>query len=158
MGKRMPETCWAVLKRRAINVRDWCVWLFDLFECMMMHGLTNPKVITWVRSSNSAHISQSSLWLVGKGRGKSTRKCESVHYFIFWREFCFLLLYIYSCMIFVFTREVSWERKYYLSSLHMFGFWGWWCTIRSLCMKCNFYGRSIILTFKQGCWRLVVLR
>jgi hypothetical protein len=42
-GTRMPETCWAVFKRRAINLRDWCIWLVDLFECMMMHGLTNPK-------------------------------------------------------------------------------------------------------------------
>jgi hypothetical protein len=41
MGERMPETCWAVFERRAINLRDWCAWLADLFECMMMHGLTN---------------------------------------------------------------------------------------------------------------------
>jgi hypothetical protein len=27
MGMRMPETCWAVFKRRAINQRDWCNWL-----------------------------------------------------------------------------------------------------------------------------------
>jgi hypothetical protein len=27
MGKRMPETCWAVFKRWAINLRDWCIWL-----------------------------------------------------------------------------------------------------------------------------------
>jgi len=27
MGMRMPETCWAVFKRRAINLRDWCIWL-----------------------------------------------------------------------------------------------------------------------------------
>jgi hypothetical protein len=45
MGMRMPETCWTVFERRAINLRDWCIWLFDLFECMMMHGLTNPKLI-----------------------------------------------------------------------------------------------------------------
>jgi hypothetical protein len=32
MGMRMPETCWAVLKRQAINLRDWCIWLVDLFE------------------------------------------------------------------------------------------------------------------------------
>jgi len=32
MGKRMPETCWAVFKRRAINLRDWYIWLVDLFE------------------------------------------------------------------------------------------------------------------------------
>jgi len=43
MGKRMPETYWAVFERRAINLRDWCICLVDLFECMMMHGLTNPK-------------------------------------------------------------------------------------------------------------------
>jgi hypothetical protein len=33
MGKRMPETCWAVFERRAINLRDWCIWLVHLFEC-----------------------------------------------------------------------------------------------------------------------------
>jgi len=43
MGMRMPETCWAVFKRQAINLRDWCIWLVDLFECMMLHGHTNPK-------------------------------------------------------------------------------------------------------------------
>jgi len=31
-GMRMPETCWAVFKRQAINLRDWCIWLIDLFE------------------------------------------------------------------------------------------------------------------------------
>ena len=35
--------CWAVFKRRAIDLRNWCIWLVDLFECLMMHGLTNPK-------------------------------------------------------------------------------------------------------------------
>jgi len=43
MGMRMPETFWAVFKRQAINVRDWCIWLVDLFECLMIHWLTNPK-------------------------------------------------------------------------------------------------------------------
>jgi len=32
MGMRMPETCWAVFKRQAVNLRDWCIWLVDLFE------------------------------------------------------------------------------------------------------------------------------
>jgi len=27
MGMRMPETCWAVFKRQAINLKDWCVYL-----------------------------------------------------------------------------------------------------------------------------------
>jgi hypothetical protein len=29
----MPEICWAVFKRQAIRLRDWCIWLVDLFEC-----------------------------------------------------------------------------------------------------------------------------
>ena len=45
MGMRMAETCWTVFKRQAIKLRDWCIWLVDLFEYMMMHGLTNPEVI-----------------------------------------------------------------------------------------------------------------
>ena len=32
MGMRMPETCWAVFKRQAINLKDWCTWLVDLLE------------------------------------------------------------------------------------------------------------------------------
>ena len=28
----MPETCWRVFKRQAIKLRDWCIWLVDLFE------------------------------------------------------------------------------------------------------------------------------
>ena len=50
MGTRMPETCWAVFKRQAINLRDWCIWLVDLFECMMMHGLRNAKSQVMVTS------------------------------------------------------------------------------------------------------------
>ena len=35
LGMRMAETCWAVFKRRAINLRDWCIrlvwfiWMYD---------------------------------------------------------------------------------------------------------------------------------
>jgi hypothetical protein len=32
MGMRMSETCWAVFKRQAVNLVDWCSWLVDLFE------------------------------------------------------------------------------------------------------------------------------
>ena len=38
MGERMPETCWVVFKRPAINLRDWCIWLVDLFE-WVIHNL-----------------------------------------------------------------------------------------------------------------------
>jgi hypothetical protein len=43
MCMRMPETCWAVFKRQAIKLRVWCIWLVDLFEYIMMRGLTNSK-------------------------------------------------------------------------------------------------------------------
>ena len=33
MGMRMPETCWAVFKRQAINLRNYCIWLVDSFDC-----------------------------------------------------------------------------------------------------------------------------
>jgi hypothetical protein len=32
MGMRMPETCWAVSKRQAINLRNCCIWLVDSLE------------------------------------------------------------------------------------------------------------------------------
>ena len=56
MGMRMPETCWAVFKRQAINLRDWCIWLVDLFEYMMTHGLTNPIFYWIVSRSPSVYI------------------------------------------------------------------------------------------------------
>jgi hypothetical protein len=43
MGVRMPETCWAVFKWQVINLRSCCIWLVDLFESIMVHGLANPK-------------------------------------------------------------------------------------------------------------------
>jgi hypothetical protein len=45
MGVRMPETCWAVFKRQVINLWNYCIWLVDSFECMMIHGLANPEFI-----------------------------------------------------------------------------------------------------------------
>jgi hypothetical protein len=35
--------CWAVFKRQAINLRDWCIWLVDLFE--IMYGRYPKKVV-----------------------------------------------------------------------------------------------------------------
>jgi hypothetical protein len=34
MGMRMPETCWAVFKRKTVNLRNCCIWLVDSFECL----------------------------------------------------------------------------------------------------------------------------
>jgi len=33
---RSDRTCWAVFKRQAINLRDWCIWLVDLFESIII--------------------------------------------------------------------------------------------------------------------------
>ena len=48
MGMRMPETCWAVFKWQAINLRICCIWLVDSVESMMMHGLAIPKIISFI--------------------------------------------------------------------------------------------------------------
>jgi hypothetical protein len=45
MGMRMSETCRAVFKLQAINLRNCCIWLVDSFDCMMVHGLTNSQLI-----------------------------------------------------------------------------------------------------------------
>jgi hypothetical protein len=39
MGKRMLETCWAVFKWKAINLRDWYIWLVDLFESVLISSV-----------------------------------------------------------------------------------------------------------------------
>jgi hypothetical protein len=39
MGMRMPEICWAVFKRQAIKLRDWRIWLVDLFEYLFRLSL-----------------------------------------------------------------------------------------------------------------------
>ena len=78
MGKRMPETCGAVFERRAINQRDWCIWLVDLFEYMMMHGHTNPKFITYVLSYKE------------KASTKQDQRCSPVHYIYFLNSLTYL--------------------------------------------------------------------
>jgi len=63
MGMRMPETCWAVFKRQVINLRHCCIWLFDSFECMAMHGLAKPKFkIKPCRLTNSYKYSEGSYY------------------------------------------------------------------------------------------------
>ena len=43
MGKKMPETCWAVFERRTINMRDWCICLVDLFEWNFITLMSKTK-------------------------------------------------------------------------------------------------------------------
>ena len=61
----MKIKCWAVFKRQAIKLRDWYIWLVDLFEYMMMHGHTNPKFILyhWKKDQTDKNISQeTAIW------------------------------------------------------------------------------------------------
>jgi hypothetical protein len=53
MGMWMPETCSAVFKRQATNLRSCCILLVDSVESMMMQRLANPKLITNVREQNA---------------------------------------------------------------------------------------------------------
>jgi hypothetical protein len=46
MGGRTPETCWTVNKRQDNELENCCIWLAIYFNCMMMHGLTNPKFLS----------------------------------------------------------------------------------------------------------------
>jgi len=45
MGARMPETCWVVNKRQYNKLEKLLHLVGDLFECVMLHGLTNFKSI-----------------------------------------------------------------------------------------------------------------
>jgi hypothetical protein len=42
MSRKMPETCSAVSKRQAVNLRNWCIWLVDSFEFRWYILLFNP--------------------------------------------------------------------------------------------------------------------
>jgi len=38
MGRRTPETCWAVNKRQDNELENCCIWLVIYLNCTMMHG------------------------------------------------------------------------------------------------------------------------
>jgi hypothetical protein len=48
MGRRMPETCWAMFKRRAINLGDWCVWLVWFIWILVPSSDFDLNVIAFV--------------------------------------------------------------------------------------------------------------
>ena len=37
---------------KVINLRSYCVWLVDSVECMIMHGLANPKIPQTLRHAS----------------------------------------------------------------------------------------------------------
>ena len=43
MGRRKPETCWAVNKRQDNKLKNFCIWLVIYLNSRMMHVLTNLK-------------------------------------------------------------------------------------------------------------------
>ena len=47
MGGVIPETCWAVNNRQDNKLENCCISLVIYLNCMMMHGLTNLKHITF---------------------------------------------------------------------------------------------------------------
>jgi len=52
MGMRTPKMCWAVNKHQVKYWRNFCIWLVIYVNCMMMHGLTNFKLINFPFSWN----------------------------------------------------------------------------------------------------------
>jgi len=45
----LSQTCWAVFERRAINLRDLCIWLVDLFDSVIVSSQT-PNVILLMKN------------------------------------------------------------------------------------------------------------
>jgi hypothetical protein len=43
MGRKTPETCWAINKRQDNKLKNFCIRLVIYLNCVMMHGLTNLK-------------------------------------------------------------------------------------------------------------------
>jgi len=52
MGIRMPETCWAVFKRQAINLRICCIWLVDSFERSTLSCIRTDYYSPWKTEIN----------------------------------------------------------------------------------------------------------
>ena len=105
MGMRMPKTCWAVFKRHAIKLRDWCIWLVDLFEWLCLSPLLVVKTakiiakwpnhtfwskISFVHTTGRTCIFALIIWRDTKGtldtqpnRTLWFRFCNSVHHHTF---------------------------------------------------------------------------
>jgi hypothetical protein len=43
VGGKMPETCWALNKRRDNKLENCYIWLVIYLNCTVMHGLTKLK-------------------------------------------------------------------------------------------------------------------
>jgi hypothetical protein len=63
MGKRMPETFWAVFERQAINLRDWCIWLVDLFECTSQLFCAHTEKASDFCTKKNTRLLEARMWL-----------------------------------------------------------------------------------------------
>jgi hypothetical protein len=79
MGVKMPETCWAVHKRQVINLRNYCIWLVDLFEmllwgfhiCSVFWDMTQCEASgSFSRVRTTKKDDSWSTWLLG------TKRCQ----------------------------------------------------------------------------------
>ena len=75
MGMRIPETCWAVFKRQAINLRDWCIWLVDLFEYIyyinlveVLYKVNQLQYTAWTGPEGSRRLRLPHFKTIGTGR------------------------------------------------------------------------------------------
>ena len=63
MDMRIPETGWAVFKRRAINLRNWCIWLVDSFEWKSLRLKRSKRTwLPWQQLPTSREKADLSGW------------------------------------------------------------------------------------------------
>ena len=72
MGMRMPETCWAVFKWQAINLRNCCIWLVDSFE----HNIHLTQISAGNFLQKKCHLTFCMLDLLANFRVKN---CKGVY-------------------------------------------------------------------------------
>jgi hypothetical protein len=88
MGVRTPKTCWAVFKQQVVNLRNWCIWLVDSVESMMMHRPANPKFI-------DQHICHCTLLLTNITPSMlASVQCMDHYYFTHCQPWCTILLWM----------------------------------------------------------------
>jgi len=61
MVVRTSKTRWAVNKRQDNKLEYCCIWLVIYLNCMMMHGLTNLKIICLL-STYPQYITLKNIW------------------------------------------------------------------------------------------------
>jgi hypothetical protein len=68
MGMRIPETCWAVFKRQAINLRNCCIWLVDSIESTILIKSKAIPLQAWTGPEGSRRLRLSDFKTIGTCR------------------------------------------------------------------------------------------